>query len=89
MNKVELSDLKNQLARMKEDLDRFVARKPTGLVVEPLRERIRQTEALVAEGTRRLAEDRKSLRDSSTDSQADPSAGMQSASGRLRPRRMS
>ncbi|HIJ62691.1 MAG TPA: hypothetical protein HPQ04_08390 [Rhodospirillaceae bacterium] len=89
MNKVELSDLKNQLARMKEDLDRFVARKPTGLVVEPLRERIRQTEALVAEGTRRLAEDRKSLRDSNTDSQADPSAGMLAASGRVRPRRMS
>ena len=88
MNKVELSDLKNQLSRMKEDLDRFIARKPTGLVVEPLRERIRQTEALVAEGTRRLAEDRRTLRDANTDHQADPSSGTHSGTGRIRPRRI-
>jgi hypothetical protein len=48
VTKPNLSDLKRQLARMKEDLSHFVSRKPGGVVVEPLRKRISELEAEIA-----------------------------------------
>lgn len=40
--------LKMQLARLKNDLEQFLARKPDGAVVEPLRDRIKQLELEIA-----------------------------------------
>lgn len=47
--KPSLAGLKNQLSRLKDDLGQFMARKPSGLVIAPLRERIRELEAEIAE----------------------------------------
>ncbi len=46
---IDVGDLKSQLARLKEDLGRFVARSPTGSVVAPLRQRIHEIEMQIAE----------------------------------------
>lgn len=46
--KPTLAGLKSQLSRLKEDLGQFMARKPGGAVVAPLRERIRELEAEIA-----------------------------------------
>lgn len=86
MTKAELINLKNQLAQMKEDLDRFVARKPTGVVIAPLRERIRHTEIQIADAERRQAEDRRSSDDTAADG-ANDSAEFRSSPGRISPRR--
>lgn len=40
--------LKSQLARLKHDLEQFMARKPDGSVIAPLRERIREMELTIA-----------------------------------------
>ncbi len=48
----DVSALKLQLVRLKEDLGRFVARSPEGAVAESLRERIRQVEGEIAHAAR-------------------------------------
>ncbi len=48
-SKPNIAGLKNQLTRLKHDLDQFVARKPSGSVVVTLKERIRELEATIAE----------------------------------------
>ena len=57
--KADLAGLKNQLSRLKEDLGQFMARKPDGAVIAPLRERIKELEAEIAESEQR-ARDAKS-----------------------------
>ncbi|MEI6985612.1 MAG: Gas vesicle protein V [Rhodospirillaceae bacterium] len=47
--KPNIAGMKNQLARLKHDLEQFTARKPDGAVVVTLRERIREFEATIAE----------------------------------------
>jgi hypothetical protein len=84
--KSDLASLKNQLARLKEDLGRFVARKPDGSVVAPLRERIRELEAQIADADRQQAAARQSSRDAAAEA-ADDSTGMHSTAGRIPPRR--
>jgi len=44
-----IAAMKNQLSRLRHDLEQFVARKPDGAVVSTLRERIREMEATIAE----------------------------------------
>lgn len=44
-----IAAMKNQLARLKHDLEQFVARKPDGAVVSTLKERIRELEGTIAE----------------------------------------
>ncbi len=51
-SRVDLAGLKTQLARLKEDLSRFVARSPHGSVVGPLRQRIHEIEMQIAEADR-------------------------------------
>jgi len=48
-SKPNIAGLKNQLARLKHDLEQFAARKPSGAVVTTLKERIREVEATIAE----------------------------------------
>ncbi len=47
--KPNIAGMKNQLARLKHDLEQFAARKPSGAVVTTLKERIREIEATIAE----------------------------------------
>ena len=47
--KPNIAGMKNQLARLKHDLEQFTTRKPSGPVVETLRERIRELETTIAE----------------------------------------
>lgn|GEM_PF-3380562 len=58
--KSDLFGLKNQLSRLKDDLNLFIARKPDGAVIAPLRERIRALEAEIAEADQRAKEGRAS-----------------------------
>jgi hypothetical protein len=51
-SRVDVAGLKTQLARLKEDLSRFVARSPHGSVVGPLRQRIHEIEMQIAEADR-------------------------------------
>jgi hypothetical protein len=46
-------NLKGQLARLKDDLAQFLARKPSAAVLEPLRKRISDLEAEIAAETER------------------------------------
>ena len=48
-SKPNIAGLKNQLARLKHDLEQFAARKPSGPVVITLKGRIRELEANIAE----------------------------------------
>jgi hypothetical protein len=48
-SKPNIAGMKNQLARLKHDLEQFAARKPSGAVVITLKERIRELEATIAE----------------------------------------
>ncbi len=83
-----LSDLKNQLGRLKADLEQFVARKPDGAVVAPLRERIRALEAEIAAGDESRKRDQqagKNARADAADALAGDAAG--SLTGRFPPRR--
>ena len=47
--KPNIAGMKNQLARLKHDLEQFTARKPAGSVVATLKGRIRELEATIAE----------------------------------------
>ncbi len=78
--KSDLASLKNQLARLKDDLDRFIARKPDGAVIAPLRERIKELEAEIAEADQRVKEAQ--LNRAKSAEGADESAGMRSTTGR-------
>ena len=46
-SKPNIAGMKNQLARLKHDLEQFTARKPDGAVVTTLKERIRELEATI------------------------------------------
>lgn len=48
-SKPNLAEMKSQLGRLKHDLEQFMARKPGGAVVDPLRARIRALEAEINE----------------------------------------
>ena len=84
--KSDLTSLKNQLARLREDLGRFMARKPDGVVVAPLRERIRELEAQIAEQDRQRAEARQSSKAAAGDA-AEGSTGVHATAARVPPRR--
>lgn len=47
--KPNIAGMKNQLARLKHDLEQFTARKPSGPVVTTLKDRIRELEGTIAE----------------------------------------
>ena len=72
--KPSAAQLKTQLARMKNDLEQFLARKPDGAVVEPLRERIRQLESEIAGVEAGKTRDRQAQADAEADA-ADASSG--------------
>ncbi len=78
--KADLAGLKNQLARLKEDLARFISRKPDGAVIPPLRERIKELEAQIADSDRAREASRAAEPD-------DRSADTHSTAGRFPARR--
>jgi hypothetical protein len=89
VSNAELTSLKSQLARLKEDLGRISARTPGGAVVAPLRERIREVERQIADAVLQMAEDRQSRKDAAAAAAEGPgdSPGMRSTAGRIPPRR--
>jgi hypothetical protein len=78
----DVSALKLQLVRLKEDLGRFLTRSPDGTVVGPLRERIRQVESEIAHADR----ERRRVAGEPPAETATPPA-FQAISGRFPPRR--
>jgi hypothetical protein len=84
--KSDLAILKSQLARMKEDLGRFIARKPDGVVIPPLRERIRELEAEIADADQR-AKDAQASRAMAADAPEKTTSSMRSTTGLFPPRR--
>ena len=79
--------LKSQLARLKHDLEQFMARKPDGSVIAPLRERIRELESTIASAE---AENKRERQASRPDDDDDAGSGtrpeMRSTSSRFPPR---
>ena len=59
--------LKSQLARLKHDLAQFIARKPDGSVIAPLKERIREMEATIASAEAENKRERQSARNPDDD----------------------
>ncbi|MEI8394413.1 MAG: Gas vesicle protein V [Rhodospirillaceae bacterium] len=88
-SKPNIAGLKNQLARLKHDLEQFVARKPSGEVVITLKGRIRELEATIAEAEankKREAQARTAADDSGPDTNPRSSSGVHSISSRFPPR---
>lgn len=83
--KSDLAGLKNQLARLKEDLTGFMARKPNGAVISALRERIRELERQIVDADRK-AKAGMATRPNPVEA-AKHSTGMHSTAGRFPPRR--
>ncbi|MGE5546608.1 MAG: hypothetical protein ACM33T_06915 [Solirubrobacterales bacterium] len=82
--KADLGVLKNQLARMKEDLVQFTARKQGGSLVGPLRERIRALEGEIA--AMEQARKRERVPDEGPDA-SPPGQAVRQTTGRYAPRR--
>ncbi len=83
LSRTNVSTLKRQLLRLKEDLVRIRARAPNGLVVGPLRDRIREVESQIAKA------DRERHRSEGAEDNTDPVIGspVQATTGHFRPRR--
>jgi hypothetical protein len=79
--------LKSQLARLKHDLEQFIARKPDGSVIAPLKERIREMESTIAAAE---AENKRERQASRPDADDDAGPGsrqdMRATSSRFPPR---
>ncbi len=73
--KPNAAQLRTQLARLKNDLEQFLARKPDGAVIEPLRERIRQLESEIAGIEANKTRERQALKDAEDDAVEDASGG--------------
>lgn len=84
--KPDLAGLKCQLARLKEDLGRFMSRNPAGAVVASLRERIRELETQIAEADRARLKERQAGREAGGEP-GDAAEGVHSTAGRFPPRR--
>jgi len=87
--KPNITLLKSQLARLKHDLEQFMARKPDGSVIAPLKERIREMEAIIASAEADSKREKQAARpsDDDDDAGAQSSRGeMRSTSGRFPPR---
>ncbi|HEY0835891.1 MAG TPA: Gas vesicle protein V [Azospirillum sp.] len=86
-SKPNITEMKSLLGRLKHDLEQFVARKPGGAVVDPLRARIRALEAEINEAE---AERKRERQPAGEDGDgADRGAGgafVRSTSGRFPPR---
>jgi phage shock protein A len=65
--KVSAAQLKTQLTRLKNDLEQFLARKPDGAVIEPLRERIKHLESEIAAVEAGKTRDRQAQADAEAD----------------------
>ncbi|MBI5165058.1 MAG: hypothetical protein HY985_14295 [Magnetospirillum sp.] len=81
-----VSGLKLQLARLKEDLGRFLGRKSDGTVIASLNERIHEIETLIADANRRKKQDEQSSRNASNDA-AEASGEIHSTAGHFPSRR--
>lgn len=79
--------LKSQLARLKHDLAQFIARKPDGSVIAPLKERIREMEATIASAEAENKRERQSARNPEDDDDVGGSRQeIRSTSSRFPPR---
>lgn len=89
-SKPNLAEMKSQLGRLKHDLEQFIARKPGGAVVDPLRARIRALEAEIneAEAERKRDRERQPVADEGEDMDRGAGGGafVRSTSGRFPPR---
>ena len=84
-SRVDVAGLRTQLARLKEDLSRFVARSPHGSVVAPLRQRIHEIELQIAEADRERQRSRAVM--AAPADEGGESGGVRSTSSRFPPRR--
>jgi len=66
-SKPNIAGMKNQLERLKHDLEQFAARKPSGAVVITLRERIRELEATIAEAEANRKRESQAVRSAADD----------------------
>jgi hypothetical protein len=85
--KPNIALLKSQLARLTHDLEQFMARKPDGSVIAPLKERIREMEATIASAEAESKRERQAVR--AADDDDDSQTGrpeMRSTSSRFPPR---
>jgi hypothetical protein len=78
--------LKSQLARLKHDLEQFMARKPDGSVIAPLKERIREMESTIASAEAENKRERQANRPDDDDSGPGARGEMRSTSSRFPPR---
>jgi hypothetical protein len=80
--------LKSQLARLKHDLEQFMARKPDGSVIAPLRERIREMESTIASAEAENKRERQASSSQPDDDDTGPGARgeMRATSSRFPPR---
>ena len=79
--------LKSQLARLKHDLEQFMARKPDGSVIAPLRERIKELESTIASAEAENKRERLASRPDDDDDAGPGARGeMRSTSSRFPPR---
>jgi uncharacterized protein involved in exopolysaccharide biosynthesis len=78
--------LKSQLARLRHDLEQFIARKPDGSVIAPLKERIREMEATIASAEAENKRERQSARNSDDDDDTGARQELRSTSSRFPPR---
>jgi len=87
--KPNIALMKSQLSRLKHDLEQFMARKPDGSVIAPLKERIREMEASIASAEADSKREKQAARAPDDDDDGTPQAGraeIRSTSGRFPPR---
>jgi len=87
-SKPNLAEMKSQLGRLKHDLEQFMARKPGGAVVDPLRARIRALEAEINEAEAERKRERQPVSEEGDDVDRGAGGGafVRSTSGRFPPR---
>ena len=78
--------LKSQLARLKHDLEQFMARKPDGSVIAPLKERIREMESTIASAEAENKRERQASRPDDDDAGPGARSEVRSTSSRFPPR---
>jgi len=77
--KPNIAAMKNQLARLKHDLEQFISRKPTGPVVITLKGRIRELEQTIAEAEANKKRDSQARVAAAEDASAEDEAGKPAA----------
>ncbi|HYH17170.1 MAG TPA: Gas vesicle protein V [Azospirillum sp.] len=89
-SKPNVAEMKSLLARLKHDLEQFMARKPGGAVVDPLRARIRELQAEINEAEAEVERKRERQPAGDDGDESDRGAGggafVRSTSGRFPPR---